>query len=168
MCHHRSAPCMIVKPNDQNVRPAARCHVAVTSRSEAGLDDVIPASAREAGDGGRGGLPAALGTLLRLNRRPSARACPREAGGDGASQFAGTAAVRGTSHEATTLPRPPHPAAGCNATDTSTVLVSKSSGDRADGRERPARAGRRDSRAPAGAPYPYRRSASPGGRHAAG
>src|SRR5262252_6276434 len=89
-CHHRSAPCMTVKPKDQNVRPAARYHVAPVSRPEARLDDTIAASAGEAGDGGRAGLPAALGTLPRLNRRPSEPACAREAGGGGGSQFAAT------------------------------------------------------------------------------
>src|SRR5262249_17141911 len=89
-CHHRSAPCMTVKPKDQNVRPAARYHVAAVSRSEPRPHDAIPAFAVEAGDGGRARLPAALGTLPRLNRRPSARAGAREAGGGGASQFAAT------------------------------------------------------------------------------
>src|SRR5262249_6836986 len=61
---------------------------AAVSRSEPRPHDAIPAFAVEAGDGGRARLPAALGTLPRLNRRPSARACAREAGGGGASQFA--------------------------------------------------------------------------------
>src|SRR5262249_43231934 len=57
-CHHRSAPCMTVKPKDQNVRPAARYHAAAVHRSEPPWLEAFPASAGEVG-GGAGGAGGA-------------------------------------------------------------------------------------------------------------
>src|SRR5215475_4007910 len=57
-CHHRSAPCRTVKPNDQNVSPAARYHVAAVRRS-GGRSGTL---AKEAVDVGGVALRAALVT----------------------------------------------------------------------------------------------------------